>query len=213
MQLPGMVMFVVGLLALVACGGTEPDDTAGTDTTAATAETTTTAVDTTTTTGGDGERACSAEGLDVDLVNQPDLPEIVAATRRQIVEVATDCDFEVLADIAQQGAEFTYSFGESGDPAEFWRRQEAAGGEPLRFLVELLDRPYGVIEHHGAKRYAWPSAFAYDDWGEVPQADREALEPLYDEEDFAGFETFGGYTGHRVVITEGGDWVAFVAGD
>lgn len=213
MHLPRMVLLVIGLLALVACGGAEPDDTAGTETTAAAAETTTTAADTTTTTAGDGESACSAAGLDVELVDQPDLPELVAATRREIVEVATDCDFEVLADIAQQGGEFTYSFGESGDPAEFWRRQEAAGREPLRFLVELLDRPHGVIEDHGVERYAWPAAFAYDDWGEVPQADREALKPLYDEEDFAGFETFGGYIGHRVVITEGGDWAAFVAGD
>ena len=113
-----MVLLVSGLFALAACGGTELDDPAGTDTTPATAATTTAAADTTTTTASDAERACSAAGLDVDLVDQPDLPELVAATRRDIAEVATDCDYDLLADIAQRGGdEFTYSFGDAGDPA------------------------------------------------------------------------------------------------
>lgn len=193
---------------------TKPDDTAGTETTPVTAETTTTAADTTTTTAGDGERACSAVGVHVDLVDQPRLPEVVAATRRDIAEAATDCDYDVLAGIAQRGGdEFTYSFRDGRDPGEFWRREEAAGREPLRFLAELLDRPYGVVEHDGIDRYAWPSAFTYDRWEDVPQADRRALTPLYDEGDFADFEAFGGYIGYRVLITESGDWTAFVAGD
>lgn len=212
------VILFVASLVLAACGGDEVDDTGGTGTTPATADTTTTAeppatAEATTTIGGDDESACSAAGRDVNLVEQPDLPDVVAAIRRDIAEVAADCEFEALADIAQQGGQFTYSFGDEGDPAEFWRRQEAAGREPLRFLVELLDRPYGVVEDDGTKRYAWPSAFTYDSWQQVPEADRDALRPLYGEEDFADFATAGGYIGYRVVITDSGDWTTFVAGD
>lgn len=53
----------------------------------------------------------------------------------------------------------------------------------------------------------------YSSWNDVPQADREALKPLYDEGDIARFEQFGGYVGYRVVMLADGDWTAFVAGD
>jgi hypothetical protein len=47
----------------------------------------------------------------------------------------------------------------------------------------------------------------------VPKADREALRPLYGDEDFAAFQEFGAYLGYRVGITEEGEWIFFVAGD
>lgn len=70
-----------------------------------------------------------------------------------------------------------------------------------------------MTEHHGVVRYVWPSAFAYDSWDEVPEVDREALRPLYGDDDLESFDRFGGYIGHRVVIREDGTWTAFVAGD
>jgi hypothetical protein len=60
--------------------------------------------------------------------------------------------------------------------------------------------------------YAWPSAFVTE-WSAVPEADREALRPLYGDEDFAFWAEAGGYMGYRVGITEDGEWVYFIAGD
>lgn len=59
----------------------------------------------------------------------------------------------------------------------------------------------------------WPSAFAYDEWAAAPEEDKDALRPLYTEENFEGFARFGGYIGYRVGITEQGEWIFFVAGD
>ena len=47
----------------------------------------------------------------------------------------------------------------------------------------------------------------------VPEADKEVLRALYDEDDFATFSDFGGYIGYRLGITENGEWSFFVAGD
>lgn len=208
--------FLLTALLLAACGEDQPAGDTGPGATPTTAETTTTTVETTATTVADGTAmACSAADVGGNLVEQPELPEPVADTRRRIAEAAADCNFGALGDLTEEGDEpFTYSFGDSGNPAGFWERQERESGrEPLRFLVEVLERPFGVIEHHGVVRYAWPSAFTYNSWRDVPPSEREALKPLYDEDDFAGFEQFGGYIGYRAVILEDGTWTAFVAGD
>lgn len=155
--------------------------------------------------------ACSAEGHPFPPESQEGLPLQVAETRSAIVEAAVACDEERLAELA--GETFTYSFGGGDDFAGFLRRGEERTPRPLRYLVELLDRPYETIEVQGQTQYVWPSAFAYDNWDEVPEADREALEPLYDEEDFARFARFGGYTGYRIGISADGRWLFFVAGD
>ena len=159
-----------------------------------------------------GDASCSAAGLSAR--PQDALPAPVAATRRRIVEAATQCDLTALARLARAGSsQFTYSFGGGTDPASYWRQEEAAGREPLRLLVELLDRPYRQVQVAGSSQLVWPSAFAYDDWASVPAEDREALRPVYDEEDFAGFAEFGAYVGHRIGIAPDGDWLFFVAGD
>jgi hypothetical protein len=145
---------------------------------------------------------------------QEGLPASVAETRREIAEAAANCDHPALEQLALAGSEeFTYSFGERGDPGRFWYGEERRGRQPLRFLVELLDRPFATQEVRGVVHYVWPSAFAYRDWARVPEADREALRPLYSDEDFAAFQEFGAYLGYRVGITEEGDWIFFVAGD
>ena len=157
---------------------------------------------------------CSSAAASGPLAEQEELPTPVAETRNAIAEAATACDYEALANLALRGSEeFTYSFGERGDPGRFWRREEQRGEEPLRFLVELLDRPLATQRVRGTVHYVWPSAFDYRDWTGVPEVDGEALRPLYGDEDFAGFEEFGAYLGYRVGITEEGDWIFFVAGD
>lgn len=206
---------LAAVLLLTGCGKDDTDEAGQTTTTAVSTTTTTSA--TTATSPEPTDADCSASRLDAELVDQPTLPEPVAQTRQQIAEAAVACDYETLQSLAQDGdARFTYSFGDTGDPASFWQRLEQEREErpgPLRLLVVILDRPPGVIQHEGVVRYVWPSAFADDSWDAVPEADRVALKPLYAEEDFAFFDRFGGYIGYRVVILEDGTWTVFVAGD
>ncbi len=163
------------------------------------------------------EATCSAAALNPEPTEQPDLPEIVAETRERIVERAVACDFEGLAQIAEgSDADFTFSFGNGGDPAEFWARSEQDELErsgPMLYLAALLDRPHETRSVEGRTQYLWPSAFAYDSWDEVPDEDREALRPLYTELELRGFQEFGSYGGYRIGIDADGNWLFFVAGD
>jgi len=156
--------------------------------------------------------ACSATGL-VWPPSPQELPEAVGNARAAIVERATRCDYEALAALALEGQAFTYSFGQSGQPAAYWREAEAAGRGILQRLVEIL-RLRGATRRVGATtHYVWPSAYAYDRWTDVPQPDRDALGTVYSEAEIRQFAQFGSYTGHRVGITASGDWLFFVAGD
>ena len=158
---------------------------------------------------------CGAAGLPASPTEQ-DLPAAVADAREAIVAAATSCDIDGLAGLT--AADFTYSFGDAGDPAGFWRTletQSATTGtvSPLSILARVLEVPYGTIDADGTTIFVWPSAYAYATWEETPQADREALLGVYGAQDLNDFEAFGGYVGYRVGITESGDWIYYVAGD
>ncbi len=145
---------------------------------------------------------------------RPELPEAVSATRMAIIEAARACDYDKLAQLARAGdSPFTYSFGGGGRPAAFWREAEAAGQAPLRMLVELLDGPAAIREAGGTTQYLWPAAYAFERWEDVPASAREDLRRMYGDDDLRRFEQFGSYVGHRVGITENGDWIFFVGGD
>lgn len=160
------------------------------------------------------EVACSGARVEGDLPAAPGLPDAVAETRREIATAAEACDFDQLNALARVGDEpFTFSFGGGGNPASFWRRGERAGDEPLRFMAGVLRRPFETIETEGTRFYVWPSAFAYDSWSDVPADERDALRPLYGDQDFERFSEFGGYFGYRVGIASSGEWMFFVAGD
>ena len=202
-----VLLAVLGLVA-AACGN---DDTAAPTTTAAT----TTTRATTTTTGPSPTLAptCSAAQLAAEPVAE-DLPEPVAAKRAAIVAAAVACDYDALAALA--GDPFSYSFGDSGDPAGHWRGLEGSNDvqtPPMGTMVELLDMPYGTIDAGGVTYYVWPSAFAYDSWAAVPEVDQEPLRAIYGDADLASFARFGSYIGYRVGITADGTWSYFVAGD
>jgi len=111
------------------------------------------------------------------------------------------------------GERFTFTFGAAEDPAQYWRREEAAGGEPMKFLAGMLERPYRQSSTGDLVLYVWPSAATYPSWAEVPPEDRNVLRPLYGDEEFEQFAGFGSYIGYRVGITDTGDWLYFVAGD
>ncbi len=157
--------------------------------------------------------ACSAGRSAPAPAPQPALPAAVAAMRAQIVAAASDCDYEALARLALAGNGFTYSFGEQGQPAAYWRAAESGGRMVMRSLVEILDTPFATRTVEGTTHYVWPSSYASEHWDDVPAADREALGRLYGEDELRRFEQFGSYIGDRVGITENGDWIFFVAGD
>lgn len=156
---------------------------------------------------------CSADAGSSKPSPQPGLPSGVAATRASIVEAAAQCNYQELARLARAGEmPFTYSFGGGDDPAAYWQRLESNGEPVLSILVELLDRPFASRTAGEATQYVWPSAYSYERWGDVPVRKREALRPIYGDEDFRRFEQFGSYAGYRVGITSG-EWLFFVAGD
>lgn len=118
-----------------------------------------------------------------------------------------------MADLGAAGGQFTYSFGLEGAPAQYWQEQEARGEPVLRRLVEVLDLPFATRPVDGSVQYVWPSAFAYERWDEVPADVVASLRRVFSGDELRQFEQFGSYVGYRVGITDGGDWLFFVAGD
>jgi hypothetical protein len=161
-----------------------------------------------------GGSDCSAAASSASLEPQPGLPDRVEEVRQAIAEAAVHCEYGRLAALAREGGDqFTFTFGAADDPAQYWRREEEAGREPMKFLAGMLDRPYGQVSAGDLILYVWPSAGTYPSWAEVPPEARNALRPLYGDEEFQQFAQFGSYIGYRVGITETGDWLYFVAGD
>jgi hypothetical protein len=139
----------------------------------------------------------------------PELPAAVADKRDAIVTAAHAFDYDGLEALLDP-AEFSYSFGESGDPVGYWRRLEKEGEVPILgdYLPVILGGPF-------AKRdgiYVWPSAYAKkpSTW---TAEDRRWLENFYSEQEIRGFEQAGAYLGWRVGIREDGTWLFFIAGD
>lgn len=159
-------------------------------------------------------RDCSAAQSVPEAMPQAELPEHVSAIRKEIIQAATACDYTRLAELALAGdGTFTFSFGGGEGPAQFWREAEATGQEPLRLLVELFSGPFGTRSVDGGTQYVWPSAHAFETWDDVPPVARDHLRSIYDEETLGRFERFGSYLGHRIGITDSGDWIFYVAGD
>jgi hypothetical protein len=132
------------------------------------------------------------------------------------VAAATACDDDALAQLGSAGTRpFSFTFGGATDAAAYWRRLETdRTAEPMRYLVELLKRPYRDRDGGNAQRqYVWPSAFAYERWSDVPQSERDGLRPLYGDAQFEQFALFGSYSGYRVGISSDGEWIFFIAGD
>lgn len=198
--LPALAV-VVTVAAATACGGAEPGPAASIPTQSAPAETvaqTTAPVESTppeTDTGRTGDTV--------------ELPAAVVATREAILAAARARDYEGLEALLDP-ASFSYSFGESGDPAGYWRRLEEEGEVPILgdFLPLVLSWPVG----RDGDVYVWPAAHLKppEEWTD---ADLDALRQLYPAEELAGFEQAGGYLGYRVGIREDGTWLFFVAGD
>ena len=197
--------------AVVGCGSDDGDETAAPVTVTETVTATTTE---TVTEPAEPEVECSTSGLRLTLPEQ-DLPPAVADVRERIFAAAVACDYETLEEIAlEQGEGFTFSFGASGSPADYWREREEAGDaesgpKPMFALATVLTLPSTRNE---SGSYAWPSAYDESpsdaDWQAIVDAG------LYTQEQVEQMQAGGtGYLGYRTAITPDGDWQFFVAGD
>jgi hypothetical protein len=137
------------------------------------------------------------------------LPEAVAKKKDAIVAAAHAFDYEGLEALLDP-AEFTYSFGESGDPVGYWRRLEEEAEVPILgdYLPVILGAPFAKQKDI----YVWPSAHAKKP-SEWSARDRRWLSNLYTEDEIRGFEQAGSYLGWRVGIRDDGTWLFFVSGD
>jgi hypothetical protein len=153
---------------------------------------------------------CSASALVALSPATGDLPPAVANRRAEIADAARACDIERLA--SNIGPHFMASFDEVA-PATLWREAEAAGGEPLRFLVLVLGTGHSVVVlDDGRQLYVWPAAIAHRSWSEVTPEERGALAGIYPNEELTRFEEIGRYIGYRVGIAEDGEWQFLVTG-
>ena len=195
----------LALLAIVAafaagCGGS--DEEAST----VTVTTTETVTETVTTGEPAGGGECSAAGLSADLPADSALQAPVADMRQQIADAAVECDFDALQALALQGETgFTYSYGGETSAADFWAGAEEREEDVMRILVESL-RQDG---HEYQGNWVWPTAYT-----DAPtDADWEALEGLYPQDQLDSMRQSGSFLGLRVGITPAGDWIFFAAGD
>jgi hypothetical protein len=154
----------------------------------------------------DRTATCSGARVEATLTEQPQLPEPVALTRRDIFEAAVACDLDRLGALA--GPDLHHSFGESGSPAAYWRRAEEESRPVLRQMAEvLLTTP---AEAHGF--WIWPAFFTrpMTDW---TAADRDEARRLLGETALEEAAELGEYLGYRLAIHPEGRWQYFVAGD
>jgi hypothetical protein len=137
------------------------------------------------------------------------LPLVVAETREQIYRAAIARDYRALRSLLDPKT-FSYSFGESGDPIGYWRKQEEAEVPLLGdILPVVLHTRFGQTEDI----YMWPSAAAKEA-SEWTEADVEAMRKAGStDEEIRLFEQHGGYTGWRVGIRADGTWLFFISGD
>jgi hypothetical protein len=154
--------------------------------------------------------SCSANTLAALGPASTNLPGAVASRRAEIAAAALACDAERLASYA--GPRFLAGF-ENLAPVEQWRKAEANGDDPLRFLVLILGTTPGVVTiDDGRQLYVWPAAITHPSWDEVTDEERQALATVYPREELAKFEQLGRYVGYRTGITEGGEWQFLVTG-
>jgi hypothetical protein len=160
------------------------------------------------------EPACSAEGMSGIPVQQDGLAPAAAETRRRILELAVECDYEGLELLGRQGRGFAFSFGATDNAAQYWRRAEESGEPVMWSLVTVLNIDYTVAQGFDdtGRIFAWPSADRPDpteeDWQKIVDAGLHTAEEVQ-----AMREGGSGYLGWRVQIARDGDWLTFTAGD
>ncbi len=150
------------------------------------------------------------------LLQNDELPEPVARTRKLLMDIARTGDIEGLAAVIEDNRRTPlFSFGGDEDPIAFWREVsgDGEGREVLAILLELLETPPALMREGSAEAfYAWPYFEALN-LEELSPAQQVELFTLVTAGDYLDMLDFGGYIFYRVHISPDGTWEAFVAGD
>jgi len=160
--------------------------------------------------------SCSTDGWAADVVDQPGLPEPVAATRLTLFAAAMSCDFAQMAAVSD-AADLPVQTSHGGSGPEYLWQSESRGVPAMRTIVEHLNLPYGVWGNELGTTYSWPSAMenlTSPQGDGLPADEYEALLELYPVEALEEmFEFFDGYVGYRIIIAADGQWLFALAGD
>lgn len=144
------------------------------------------------------------------------LPEPVRATRQALIDAARSGDIEALqAIIAAQNGPPNVSFGTPDDAVAYLKdvSEDDEGRQILGLLVDLFDQPYAFYpDSGGATNYIWPYLAEMDPNNLTPEQQVDAYR-LLDSEEIEELKQFGAWYYWRTVISESGEWSAFVAGD
>ena len=132
-----------------------------------------------------------------------------AIKREDIYRAAVANDYEALR-VLLDPETFSYSFGESGDPIGYWRRQEES---EVPLLGDILPTVLHTRFGRRGPIYVWPAAAARPA-SEWTQEDVQSIRAAgYSDEDVESFRRFGDYLGWRVGIHSDGTWLYFISGD
>jgi hypothetical protein len=137
------------------------------------------------------------------------LPAPVEKKREAIASAAQALDYDRLEALLDP-KDFSYSFGQSGDPIGYWRRLEEKAEIPI--LGDILPT---VLNGPWARRgdvYVWPSVHG-DPPSEWTAKERRWLRNLHSAAEIKQFEKADGYLGYRAGIRKDGTWIFFIAGD
>lgn len=143
-------------------------------------------------------------------IPRDELPSAVAKKRDAIVAAAKAFDYDGLGSLLDP-ENFSYSFGESGDPVGYWRRLENVGHVPIMgdYLPVILGAPHALR----GDTYVWPSAYGKSPSAWTAEERQWLTNYFYTEQEVRAFERAGDYLGWRVGIRKDGKWLFFVAGD
>jgi hypothetical protein len=148
-------------------------------------------------------------------VVEPDhsgLPPAVSQRRDAIRAAARAGDLDALAAQADPD-EFSYSFGEDGDPVGFWRREIANGIDVMGQLLAVTDLPSAQVQSEGGPEITtWP--WVHDvPYERLSSAELVMLEDALGSQVMDTYRDTGQYLGYRVGIRANGSFIYFIAGD
>lgn len=144
------------------------------------------------------------------------LPEAVQATRQKLIDAARTGDIEALqAVIDAQEVPPNVSFGDPDDAVKYLKdvSEDDEGRQILGLLLDLFDQPYAFYPDSGGEtNYIWPYLAEMDPSALTPEQQVDTYR-LLNTEQIEELKQFGGWYYWRTIITETGEWTAFVAGD
>lgn len=144
------------------------------------------------------------------------LPEPVQAKRQALMDAARSGDFDALKPIIDaQDKPPNVSFGDPDDALAYLKgaSQDEDGRQILGLLLDLFDQPYAFYpDSGGVTYYIWPYLAEIDPNTLTPAQQVDAYR-LLNREQIEELKEMGAWYYWRTLISESGDWSAFVAGD